>query len=97
MKYLGVVLIALAGAFALAEQDTQNGQAAQNDRFLGTWKLNVAKSKFSPGPAAKAETVTIAQDKVSVRRRLRTVKRQTGPIRPHREPQQRSPGLRTRA
>jgi hypothetical protein len=66
MKYLGVVLIALAGAFAVTAQDAQNGQAAQNDRFVGTWKLNVAKSKFSPGPAAKGETVTIAQDKVTV-------------------------------
>ena len=26
--------------------------------LLGTWKLNVAKSKFSPGPAPKSMTVT---------------------------------------
>ena len=30
--------------------------------FTGTWKLNVAKSKFSPGPGLKSETVTIASD-----------------------------------
>jgi len=66
MKYLGVVLIALVIPFAVTAQGTQNGQAAQNDRFVGTWKLNVAKSKFNPGPAAKDETVTIAPDKVSV-------------------------------
>lgn len=66
MKYLGVVVIALAGVFSVAAQDTQNGQSAQNDRFAGTWKLNVAKSKFNPGPPAKAETVTIAPDKVTV-------------------------------
>src|SRR6266487_2079251 len=66
MKYVGVLLIALAGAFALAAQETQHGQAAQNDRFIGTWKLNVVKSKFSPGPAPTSITVTIAQDKVSV-------------------------------
>lgn len=42
-------------------------QANQNSPFTGTWKLNVAKSKFSPGPAPKSETVTIAADgKVSV-------------------------------
>lgn len=43
--------------------------AAQTDQanpFTGTWKLNVAKSKFSPGPAPKSETVTIADGKVSV-------------------------------
>ena len=28
------------------------------DPALGTWKLNVAKSKYSPGPAPKSSTVT---------------------------------------
>jgi hypothetical protein len=29
---------------------------AQADPFLGTWKLNVKKSKFTPGPPRKSET-----------------------------------------
>ena len=29
---------------------------AQADPFLGTWKLNVKKSKFDPGPPRKSET-----------------------------------------
>jgi len=29
---------------------------AQADPFLGTWKLNVSKSKFVPGPSRKSET-----------------------------------------
>lgn len=29
---------------------------AQSDPSLGTWKLNVAKSKYSPGPAPASET-----------------------------------------
>lgn len=29
---------------------------AADDPILGTWKLNVAKSRFSPGPAPKAGT-----------------------------------------
>ena len=34
---------------------------AQNkDPFVGTWKLNLAKSKYSPGPAPKATTSTYA-------------------------------------
>jgi hypothetical protein len=33
------------------------GQAA--DPFVGTWKLNVAKSKYTPGPAPKSQTVKI--------------------------------------
>lgn len=32
---------------------------AQENPFLGTWKLNVAKSKFEPGPGPKSMTRTI--------------------------------------
>jgi len=32
---------------------------AQNDPSVGTWKLNLAKSKYSPGPAPTSQTVTI--------------------------------------
>jgi len=31
---------------------------AQQDQFVGTWKLNLAKSKFDPGPAPRSITVT---------------------------------------
>ena len=33
--------------------------AQASDARIGTWKLNVAKSKFSPGPAPKSETLKI--------------------------------------
>lgn len=43
---------------------------AQNDPQVGVWKLNVAKSKYSPGPAPASATTTIvaagAGTKVSV-------------------------------
>lgn len=40
---------------------------AAEDAFTGTWKLDVSKSKFHPGPAPQSETVTIAPEgKVSV-------------------------------
>ena len=32
--------------------------AQAKDPFVGTWRLNVAKSKYSPGPAPKAQTST---------------------------------------
>lgn len=35
-------------------------QADHANPFTGTWKLNVAKSKFSPGPVPKSANVTIA-------------------------------------
>ena len=45
---------------------------AQGDPFLGTWKLNGAKSKFIPGPARKSETRMVVSGpngmKVSVKR-----------------------------
>ncbi len=34
--------------------------SAQASNEIGTWKLNVAKSKYSPGPAPKSQTVTFA-------------------------------------
>lgn len=61
-KCLGIILLALAVPLALAAQT-----AKQSDAWVGTWKLNVAKSKFNPGPGPQSETVTIDADgKVSV-------------------------------
>lgn len=34
--------------------------AQSKDPFVGTWKLNVAKSTYSPGPAPKSSTSTYA-------------------------------------
>src|SRR4030095_4536116 len=36
--------------------------AAAQDPIPGTWKVNVAKSKYSPGPAPKSSTVVITAD-----------------------------------
>ena len=33
--------------------------SAQSDSAIGTWKLNVAKSKYVPGPVPKSNTITI--------------------------------------
>jgi hypothetical protein len=32
------------------------GVSAQNDPLIGTWKLNLAKSKYNPGPPPKSPT-----------------------------------------
>jgi hypothetical protein len=37
------------------------GTALAADAFVGTWKLNLAKSTFSPGPAPKSQTRTYAE------------------------------------
>jgi hypothetical protein len=35
---------------------------AADDPFNGTWKLNAAKSKYTPGPGPQDETVTVTGD-----------------------------------
>jgi hypothetical protein len=36
--------------------------SAQTDPHVGTWKLNLTKSKFTPGPAPKSQTFTYEAD-----------------------------------
>jgi hypothetical protein len=36
--------------------------SAADDPLLGTWKMNVEKSKFSPGPAPKSVTSTYSEE-----------------------------------
>jgi hypothetical protein len=63
MKSLVMLLLAASLPAAAA---AQNATSNQNDPFNGTWKLDVSKSHFSPGPAPSSETVTIAPHRVSV-------------------------------
>lgn len=46
-SFLAMVIVALSLTEPLL---------GQTDLFLGTWKLNVKKSKFDPGPPRKSET-----------------------------------------
>ncbi len=48
---LGLALASLTPALCLTAQ--------QADPALGTWTLNIAKSKYNPGPAPKSVTVTV--------------------------------------
>lgn len=48
-------MLALVSASCLALGVTVLAQ----DSNIGTWKLNVAKSKFNPGPAIKSQTLKI--------------------------------------
>jgi hypothetical protein len=53
-KVLGAIVFASALVVALGV----NSDAQTPVPGLGTWKLNLAKSKFSPGPAPKSAMVT---------------------------------------
>ena len=49
-------------ALLVASVSVSVPRAQAQDPAFGTWKLNVAKSKFSPGPAPKESTLTIEAD-----------------------------------
>ncbi len=50
LKFVAIAVLAVVGSGTLQ---------AQSNPLVGTWKLNVAKSKFSPGPAPKSLTRNI--------------------------------------
>src|ERR1700694_2326193 len=52
MLVVGTILSFAGGAMAYAKA---------HDLVIGTWALNVEKSKFNPGPAPKSQTRTYAQ------------------------------------
>src|SRR5258708_10887804 len=58
LKVAAILLFTLTAAGMLVAQDSP---------FVGTWKLDVAKSKYDPGPAPKTQTRTWdASGKVTV-------------------------------
>jgi hypothetical protein len=56
-RVLGICAFVVAAALCAASS------ALAADPVIGSWKLNVAKSKFSPGPALKASTRVYTEDK----------------------------------
>lgn len=50
LGYVAIAVLAVVGASALL---------AQSNPLVGTWKLNVTKSKYDPGPAPKSLTRTV--------------------------------------
>ena len=50
---LGIVVVAAMAA------DVARLSAQGNDPRIGTWKLNVAKSKYDPGPAPQSQTLKV--------------------------------------
>ena len=51
----------LKALFVGAVLTIATGTAIAADSVVGTWKLNLAKSTFSPGPAPKSQTRTYAE------------------------------------
>jgi hypothetical protein len=55
-----MTVAAVAVSVALWSAAAQ-GQTQSTDPLVGTWTLDVAKSKFSPGPAPKSITLTFSE------------------------------------
>ena len=53
-----VTLVVLVGGM-LAVSGSTRSAFAQADSAVGSWKLNVGKSRYSPGPALKSQTISI--------------------------------------
>ena len=66
---VGLTVLAVVGLHAQA-----------TDPAVGTWKLNVAKSKYEPGPAPKSLTVTIEPSGQGVKVTTKGVDAQGKPI-----------------
>ena len=49
-----VSIVLAAGVLMVAVM----GTAQSKDPFVGTWRLNIAKSKYSPGPPPKSQVAT---------------------------------------
>ena len=49
------------------------GPALAADPVVGTWKLNLAKSTFSPGPAPKSQTRTYAESPQGMTLTVKTI------------------------
>jgi len=50
LRFVVIALLAVVGSYTLR---------AQNNPLVGTWKLDVTKSKYDPGPAPKSLTRTV--------------------------------------
>jgi len=58
MRVFGTGLLAIIVSTMLACGLQMNVANAQSETATGTWKLNVQKSKFNPGPAPQSQTIT---------------------------------------
>src|SRR5690349_23484482 len=56
-----LIRIIAVGSLLVGVTPATHAAAQASDQWIGTWKANIAKSKFTPGPGPKSITVTIAK------------------------------------
>ena len=67
------VLTAAACALVTVIGSTSLAVAAGEDPVVGTWQLNVSKSKFTAGPAVKSQTRTYSQSEGGISLLMKSV------------------------
>ena len=72
-----VMSMALLGLVACA---FPQASFAQSSPFIGTWKLNLEKSKYPPGAAPRSQTLTYQQDGQNIRLTGQTIDAQGNAI-----------------
>jgi|SRR5262245_45516567 len=61
-KKSAATAIAAGALAALVAVAAPQASFAQADALIGTWKINLAKSTYNPGPAPRASTLTTRAD-----------------------------------
>jgi hypothetical protein len=69
-----MALLGLAVATALPQAGL-----AQSNQLIGTWKLNLAKSTYSPGPPPRSQTITTQTEGQGLRLTIDTIDAQGNP------------------
>ena len=67
-SFTTMALLGLAVATALPQAGL-----AQSNPLIGTWKLNLEKSKFTPGTAPRSQTATFQQDGQNIKNSNQTI------------------------
>jgi hypothetical protein len=67
-SFTTMALLGLAVASALPQAGL-----AQSNPLIGTWKLNLEKSKFTPGTAPRSQTATFQQDGPNIKNSNQTI------------------------
>jgi hypothetical protein len=67
-SFTTMALLGLAVATALPQAGL-----AQSNPLIGTWKLNLEKSKFTPGTAPRSQTATFQQDGQNIKNTNQTI------------------------
>jgi hypothetical protein len=70
-----VLSVALAVSAALAAHASAQSQASSpgEDPLLGTWILDVAKSRYTPGPPPKSQSRSYEKHRLGIRATVKTV------------------------